>query len=170
MSYTAPPYTPTGQPGPAYPYSTYQHPKHLPYAWPYGYSYQQIPQQVSQPIRPLAAAQPSSAAPSAPTAPPLTTTFSSYIPHALRESYSAPAGARSSRRQNNFRGLFTKECEWFLDILCRCLFGTVPYEGDDAFNLQEPFLRVFFSIHFYSLQCCSSDVKPLIDDIPQCPN
>lgn len=99
------------------------------YGWPYQYSY--IPQQQQQqhpqstvPRPAVQATQPvavQGASTSAiPPAPQRSTTFTSYTPSYLRESVTAAstggATGRGSRKQSNFKGLFTKEREYLWPI------------------------------------------------------
>ena len=70
----------------------------------------------------LARAAPAPVTPHVPTAstpvstlPPRTATFSAYTPSYARETISSyGTGGRGGRRQPNLKGLFTKECMWYL--------------------------------------------------------
>lgn len=83
-------------------------------AWPHAYSYIPGQQQQShiQVQSGTAGVQPA-ASTSTPggTQTPKTTTFSSYSPYYTRESTSGPSGGRAVRKQANFKGMFSKECE-----------------------------------------------------------
>lgn len=139
MSY--PTYPVTTQPGQqgatAYPYSTYppgpygqSTPGTTPYptysypttgvtgygTWPYTYNYTPGPQQAKSAATSRPTVQTAGASSAASTlATPRTMTFTSYTPSHLKESVAAAssggATGRGSRKQTNFKGLFTKECE-----------------------------------------------------------
>lgn len=91
--------------------------------WP-GYAYNYAPStqkthiqsgaQTSRPIIQTAGMQAAASTPTPGSATPRTTTFSSYTPSYLRESVAAAgsggATGRGSRKQANFKGMFSKEC------------------------------------------------------------
>lgn len=83
-------------------------------AWPHAYSY--IPGQQQQPhmqVQPnTAGVQPTASTSTLGTQTPKTTTFSSYSPYYTREPTGpSGGGGRAVRKQANFKGMFSKECE-----------------------------------------------------------
>lgn len=141
--------------------------------WPHTYSYTPGPQpqaqiQVVQPgtARPLgvqtAGVQPMASTPTPGGAQtPKTTTFSSYSPYYTRESTSGPSGGgggRASRKQANFKGMFSKECKFTRILLLyrahvrpRTVknlmygFGDDRNPGNDTVNVMEEILVEFIT-------------------------
>ncbi|KAI6036557.1 hypothetical protein BKA83DRAFT_4164544, partial [Pisolithus microcarpus] len=115
-------------------------------AWPYPYSYlpQQQSQTAAQVTRPLVQ---TTAAPTAPptstssTFTPRTTTFTSYTPSQVRDAAQQVGGnstAGRSRKQANFRGLFTKELKSLMYG-----FGDDRNPANDTVNVMEEILVEF---------------------------
>ncbi|KAI6005917.1 hypothetical protein EDD15DRAFT_2507024 [Pisolithus albus] len=105
-------------------------------AWPYPYSYlpQQPSQTAAQVTRPLVQTTAASTAPTTSTTStftPRTTTFTSYTPSQVRDAAQQVGGNSAvgrSRKQANFRGLFTKELKSLMygfgdDHVCQAAGG-----------------------------------------------
>jgi len=96
-----------------YPAYTYQPTGYQAQWYPYGY----VPQQqlAQRPVANVPTASQPSSTPATPAAAPRQTTFTTtYTPttYASQQSNSQSTPARGAKKQNNTRGLFTKECSY----------------------------------------------------------
>ncbi|KAM6500498.1 Transcription initiation factor IID, 18kD subunit domain containing protein [Amanita muscaria] len=135
------------------------------YGWTYPYSYApQHPAPAVHPQRLQSQAQPATGTQTTTSAPPRSSTFTSYTPSYLRDSAAAASGGaatgRGSRRQSNLRGLFAKELRNLMYG-----FGDDRNPANDTVNVMEEILIEYITDVCMQAGASSRKTRLAIEDL-----